>query len=69
MRLFEHPDFATLIVATAERLGMPPDFVEKDYYVTEALRIAQQKLAGLFKSLQGVPGQATGGGGVGRGDL
>jgi hypothetical protein len=45
MRLFEHPDFHTLIVAAAEQLGMPPHFVEKDYYVTEALRIAQQKLA------------------------
>jgi hypothetical protein len=45
MKLFEHPDFPTLIVAAAERLGMPPNFVEKDYYVTEALRIAQQKLA------------------------
>jgi hypothetical protein len=32
MRLFEHPDFSMLIVAAAEQLGMPPHFVEKDYY-------------------------------------
>ena len=39
MRRFEHPDFATILVATGEHLSMPPQIVEKDYYVTEALRI------------------------------
>ncbi len=44
MRLFEHPDFATILVATGEHLGMPPQIVEKDYYVTEALRITSEHL-------------------------
>ena len=35
MRLFEHRDFPTLVIAAAEHFGMPPHFVEKDYYVTE----------------------------------
>ncbi len=46
MRLFEHSDFPTLVIAAAEHFEMPPHFVEKDYYVTEALRIAQQNLVG-----------------------
>ncbi len=45
MRLFSHQDFPTLVIAAAEHFGMPPHFVEKDYYVTEALRIAQRNLA------------------------
>ena len=39
MKLFEHPDFRDVLVATAEQSGIPEQFVEKDYYVTEALRI------------------------------
>jgi hypothetical protein len=39
MRLFEHPDFDQAILAAAERFAMSPTLVEKDYYVTEALRI------------------------------
>ena len=42
MRLFEHPDFATMMIATGEHVGMPPQIAEKDYYVTEALRIAHE---------------------------
>ena len=44
MRLFEHPDLATILIATGEHFGMPPQIVEKDYYVTEALRIAHEHL-------------------------
>lgn len=39
MRLCEHEDFAALLVATAEARGLNEQFVEKDYYVTEVLRI------------------------------
>jgi predicted nucleotidyltransferase component of viral defense system len=38
MRLFEHQDFETIMIATGEHFGMRPQFAEKDYYVTEALR-------------------------------
>jgi len=44
MRLFEHPDFATILIATSEHFGMPPQIAEKDYYVTEALRITCENL-------------------------
>jgi hypothetical protein len=39
MKLCEHPDFASLLVATAQATGLNEQFVEKDYYVTEVLRI------------------------------
>jgi len=42
VRLFEHPDFRDVLVETAERFAMPEEFVEKDYYVTEALRLAAE---------------------------
>ena len=38
MRLFEHPDFRAVVIETAAQTGMPVQLVEKDYYVTEALR-------------------------------
>lgn len=41
MRLFEHPDFEQAIIQAAEHFsarGLRPAFIEKDYYVTEALR-------------------------------
>lgn len=41
MRLFEHPDFEQAILETAEHFraqGLRPAIIEKDYYVTEALR-------------------------------
>lgn len=44
MRLLEHPDFATILIATSEHFGMPPQIAEKDYYVTEALRITREHL-------------------------
>jgi hypothetical protein len=42
MKLFEHPDFEQAIVRAAEHFGerrLRPAIIEKDYYVTEALRI------------------------------
>ncbi len=39
MKLCEHPDFAALVAATAQATGLNEQFVEKDYYVTEVLRI------------------------------
>lgn len=42
MRLFEHPDFDQAILRAAEHFrsqGLRPAIIEKDYYVTEALRI------------------------------
>jgi len=42
MKLFEHPDFQQAIVRAAEHFrgrGLRPAVIEKDYYVTEALRI------------------------------
>lgn len=39
MRLCEHEDFGALLVATAQARGLNEQFVEKDYYVTEVLRI------------------------------
>jgi hypothetical protein len=41
MKLFEHPDFQQAILA-AEHFrgqGLRPAIIEKDYYVTESLRI------------------------------
>lgn len=41
MRLFEHPDFEQAILEAAEYFrerGLRPAIIEKDYYVTEALR-------------------------------
>jgi hypothetical protein len=41
MKLFEHPDFEQAILQTAEHFreqGLRPAIIEKDYYVTEALR-------------------------------
>jgi hypothetical protein len=40
--LFEHPDFEQAIIRAAEHFreqGLRPAIIEKDYYVTEALRI------------------------------
>lgn len=42
MKLFEHPDFEQAILQAAEHFraqGLRPAVIEKDYYVTEALRI------------------------------
>jgi hypothetical protein len=42
VRLFEHPDFDQAVLRAAEHFqsrGLRPAIVEKDYYVTEALRV------------------------------
>ncbi len=39
MRLFEHPDFEQALLLAAADHGLAEQFVEKDYYVTEILRI------------------------------
>jgi hypothetical protein len=42
VRLFEHPDFEQAVLRATEHFssqGLRPAIVEKDYYVTEALRI------------------------------
>ncbi len=42
MKLFQHPDFEQAILAAADRFqdrGLRPIVIEKDYYVTEALRL------------------------------
>jgi len=45
MRLSEHPDFEQAILQAAEHFreqGLRPAIIEKDYYVTETLRIVAQ---------------------------
>jgi hypothetical protein len=42
MRLFEHPDFGQAVLQAVQHFraeGLRPAIIEKDYYVTEALRI------------------------------
>jgi predicted nucleotidyltransferase component of viral defense system len=42
LRLFEHPDFEQAILRAAEHFrqrNLRPAIIEKDYYVTEALRV------------------------------
>ena len=46
MKLFEHPDFEQAIIRAAEHFrprGLREAIIEKDYYVTEALRIIKQE--------------------------
>src|SRR5436309_10756697 len=38
MTLDQHPDFRDLIVITSDDLGIIPELVEKDYWVTRVLR-------------------------------
>lgn len=45
MKLFEHPDFDQAIIRAAEYFrqpGLREAIIEKDYFVTEALRVIQQ---------------------------
>ena len=39
MKLYEHPDFEQAVIHAGEHFHMRPTLIEKDYYVTEALRI------------------------------
>jgi hypothetical protein len=46
VKLFEHPDFEQAIIRAAEHFrprGLREAIIEKDYYVTEALRIIEQE--------------------------
>lgn len=51
MRLCEHPDFRDILIAVAAERGVTEQIAEKDYYVTEALRIVAAELGecGIFK--------------------
>jgi len=45
MRLFEHPDFEQAVIRAAEYFrprGLREAIIEKDYFVTEALRIIRR---------------------------
>jgi Nucleotidyl transferase AbiEii toxin, Type IV TA system len=44
VRLFEHPDFEQAMLRAAEHHGLSEQFIEKDYYVTEILRIVVGEL-------------------------
>ena len=49
MKLFEHPDFEQAIIHAADHFrprGLREAIIEKDYYVTEALRIIEQEARG-----------------------
>jgi hypothetical protein len=39
VKLFEHPDFDQVILQATEHFKLRPAIIEKDYYVTEVLRI------------------------------
>ena len=51
MRLFEHPEFEQAVLRAAEQFGVSEQFIEKDYYVTEILRIVEATLGdrAMFK--------------------
>jgi Nucleotidyl transferase AbiEii toxin, Type IV TA system len=44
MRLDEHEDFATFLTAAAAESALPEAFVEKDYWITEILRVIARTL-------------------------
>lgn len=60
MRLYEHEDFEQAMLRAAEHHGLSEQFVEKDYYITEILRIVVAELEekvifkGGHQSLQGL---------------
>jgi hypothetical protein len=43
LRLFEHSDFNAVVTATAAATELEESFVEKDYYITEILRIVAER--------------------------
>ncbi len=51
VRLFENPEFEQAMLRAAEHFGVREQFVEKDYYVTEILRIIAERLGdkAMFK--------------------
>ena len=51
LKLFEHPDFEQAIIRAAEHFrekGLRESIIEKDYFVTEALRILEDTAGGLI---------------------
>jgi Nucleotidyl transferase AbiEii toxin, Type IV TA system len=44
VRLFEYPDFEQAMLRAAEHHGLSEQFIEKDYYITEILRIVVGEL-------------------------
>jgi nucleotidyltransferase AbiEii toxin of type IV toxin-antitoxin system len=44
VRFFEHPEFAQAMLRAAEQFEVSEQFVEKDYYLTEILRITVDRL-------------------------
>jgi len=44
VKLYEHPEFEQAILQAAAHHGLSEQFVEKDYYVTEILRITAEHL-------------------------
>lgn len=44
MKLFEHPDFEQALLRAARHHGLSEQFVEKDYYITEILRMTVAEL-------------------------
>jgi hypothetical protein len=51
MRLFDHSEFEQAMLRAAEHFGVSEQFIEKDYYVTEILRIIAERLGdkAMFK--------------------
>ena len=51
MRLHDHPDFAAFVTATAAARDISEPLVEKDYWITEILRVIADTLPGraIFK--------------------
>lgn len=47
-RLYEHPNFAALVTMAAEHSVLPEQFVEKDYYITEILRVVATEHQGEY---------------------
>jgi Nucleotidyl transferase AbiEii toxin, Type IV TA system len=51
VRLFEHDEFEQAMLRAAEHFAVSEQFIEKDYYVTEILRIVAERLGdkAMFK--------------------
>ena len=55
VKLFEHPDFEQAIIRAAEHFRsqrLREAIIEKDYYVTEALRIIEREAGGKGRILK-----------------
>lgn len=61
MKLYEHPEFADAIKAAKQHFAHPwltEQFIEKDYYITEALRIGDyptwEEIESCFEQLRNI---------------